>query len=328
MNLATTYMGLKLASPLIVGAGPLTRTPDQVKACADAGAGAVVLNSLFEEEIAAETQPLEGLLAEQSQMHAEAYELMQAQIGLRYGTRDYLRNLEACKKAVGIPVIASINCVSERWWNDFAGEVAAAGADALELNLAVMPETLTRKGVEIEDHCVRMVAAARAAVTIPLAVKIGPYFSALPELTLRLQQAGADGFVLFNRFYRPTIDIVTRQVKADKPWSTSDEQSLALRWIATLAGRINADFSSATGIHSGDDAVRLLLAGAQTVQCVTTLLRNKVTYLRQMQADIAAWMTQNNYEPIDAFRGQLSLARNPDSPVYSRIQYMKVLAGS
>ena len=327
MDLSTTYLGLTLRNPLIVGSSTLTLDADKAAACEAAGAGAVVLKSLFEEQIALDSSDLSSAVAGQGHWHSEAFEYMEAEIGMRYGTRQYLRIIRECKERVAIPVIASINCVDPEWWEDFAGQVEAAGADALELNISIMPTDITVAAEDIEDRFAAIVRRARDAVSLPLAVKIGPYFTSPSQVIMRLADEGADGFVLFNRFYRPTIDVNKLTVRSDSPLSAHEEHSVPLRWISLLADRVRGDFAATTGIHTGEDAVRMLLAGARTVQVVSALYRNGVDHLQTMLEDIRDWAEAHRYETLDQFRGLMSQAQNPDQKLFGRLQYIKGLVG-
>jgi len=327
IDLTTRYLGLDLRNPLVVGASSLTFNPEGIRRCAAAGAGAIVMKSLFEEQIRLDTARMQDAVADQGMWHAEAFEYMEADLGMRYGAREYLEVIRQARKAVDIPVIASINCTSDEWWGEFAQEVQAAGADALELNIAVVPETLDVTAAEIEARYERIVTRARKEVALPLAVKLGPWFTSLPETILKLRRAGADGFVLFNRFYRPTIDVENLKVVAGKAYSSPEELSLPLRWISLLADRVSADFSGTTGVHSGLDAVRMLLAGARSVQIASVLYLNGLDHLQSMLAEISEWMERRGFGTIEDFRGLLSQARNPDEELFGRLQYIKGLVG-
>ncbi|NOY79935.1 MAG: dihydroorotate dehydrogenase-like protein [Kiritimatiellaeota bacterium] len=327
VDLTTQYLGLGLRNPLIVGASSLTLTADAIRRCEAAGAGAVVVKSLFEEQIRLDSADLQDAVADQSAWHAEVFEYMEADLGMRYGARDYLDIIRQARDSVDIPVIASINCVSDEWWCEFAQEVEAAGADALELNIALAPASLDVTGAELECQYERIVIKAREQVSLPLAVKLGPWFTSLPQTVLRLQRAGADGFVLFNRFYCPTIDPEKLEVVAASAFSSPAELSLPLRWISLFADRVAADFAGATGVHSGLDAVRLLLAGAHAVQVVSALYLNGLEHLQKMLDEITAWMEQKKHGAVKDFRGMLSQARNPDRELFGRLQYIKGLVG-
>jgi dihydroorotate dehydrogenase (fumarate) len=327
LDLSTTYLGLALRNPLVVGANPLTASVDGVVKCAEAGAGAVVLKSLFEEEIRADAQTVDDTLSAEGEWHSEVYEYLQAGLGMRYGPRTYLQTLADAKETVDIPVIASINCVSTDVWPEFAAEVAAAGADALELNIAIFPDDVKENSGDIEQRVLDIVAAASAAVSIPVAVKLAPSFSALPNLVLRIRQAGAGGCVLFNRLYRPTIHPETLRVVGGDRYSTPAESALAIRWIAILSGCVDLDFAAATGFHGGTHVARALLAGAKAVQMVTALHRQGLDQIRTTLDELQQWMGRHNATTLDDIRGRVSQARTPDAPLFSRLQYMKRLAG-
>jgi len=327
VDLSTDYLGLKLRNPLIVGASSLTRDVEGLRRCEEAGAGAVVLKSLFEEQIRIDQERTHRALSEAEQMHAEVFAYMEAEIGMQYGPREYLEIVREARAALSIPVIASINCVSPEWWPEYAQQVEAAGANALELNIAIMPESLTDTAEEIEARYENIVRSAREAVSIPVAVKIGPWFTCLPETLLRLQKAGADAFVLFNRFYRPTIDVEQLRVIAGARLSSPAEISLPLRWISFFAGRIRADLSGATGVHSGLDIARMLLAGATTVQVVSALYIQGIEYVTVMLRELGDWMTAHEFDSVAGLRGLLSQTQNPEVDLFRRLQYIRGLVG-
>jgi len=325
MDLSTTYLGMPLRSPITVGACPLTSSVKGVKACAAAGAAAVTLPSLFEEQIRAEIASLDASLAAEAEMHSEVWEYVQAGISMQYGARDYLQLIQECKLAVTIPVIASLNCISDKWWQDFACEIEAAGADALELNIAIMPESMAVSSDQIEQRYVQIVHEARQAVSLPLVVKIGPYFTSLPEMILKLKHAGADGFVLFNRFYRPTIDLQTLRIKSDCPGSSGYDLSTALRALSLIAGHLPVNLAAAGGVADGDDVVRALLTGADVCQSVTCLLRHGIEHINRMTEQLRQWMTSKQIAGIGECRGLLSQARNSQGRLFNRTQYIQGL---
>ena len=326
-NLSTRYLGLELRNPLIVGASSLTLDAKAAKRCEEAGAGGVVLKSLFEEQIALDTQGLDDSLHAASQWHSEVFEYMEANIGMRYGTREYLEIVRRCSETVAIPVIASINCVSAGIWEDFASQVEAAGARALELNVAIMPTDFSVNAEAVVQQYVDIVTAARRAVSIPLAIKLPAACGSLPNLLLQLRQAGADAFVLFNRFYRPGIDIEALKVTSGEQWSSPAELSTALRWIALLAGRLDADFAATCGIHDGADMARALLAGANAVQVASTLYRNGIQHIAVMLEELESWMERKGFDSLDDVIGILSQAANKDTELFGRFQYIKGLVG-
>jgi dihydroorotate dehydrogenase (fumarate) len=328
-DLSTTYIGLRLRNPVIAGASPLTGTVDGVCRCAEAGAGAVVLQSLFEEQLREQSDAIADALAAGGQAHAEAYDYLSADIGLRTGPAEYLELIRAARARAGVPIIASINCVRAEWWQEFAADVQAAGADALELNAAVLPTWFGMTGPEVDARYEEIVRAARAAVRVPLAIKLPETCSSLPDLLLRLRRAGADGFVLFNRFYMPTIDIEAMAVVPGPRFSTPEELSPTLRWISLLAGQVEgASFAAARGVHSGADVVRCILAGADAVQAVAAILRKTPAHIQTMLADVEQWLDRHRLAALDLVRGRLAQARNPDTDLFSRFQYMKWLAGT
>ena len=318
---------MELDNPVVVGASPLTYSLQGIKRCAKAGAGAVVLRSLFEEQIREEQAGLSDTLARQTGLHDEVYQYIEAGLSMRYGTREYLEMLGKAKNEVDIPVIASINCISDEWWIDFAQEVEAAGADALELNAAILPNTMEDTASNIEDRYLAIAREAKAAVSIPVSIKLGPYFTSLPEMLIKLYNSGIHGFVLFNRFYRPTIDINTQKVVIGDRFSANSELSVTLRNIALYSGSLPCGIVAASGVHTGADIIRALLTGANAVQVVTTLLKHGVDHISTMLDDLRRWMKENEYERLADFRGNMSQARNPDAKLFSRIQYMQALGG-
>jgi dihydroorotate dehydrogenase (fumarate) len=327
LDLSTTYLGLNLRNPLIVGANPMTATVDGVVKCARAGAGAVVMKSLFEEEIRADAQTVTDTLSAEGEWHSEVYEYLQADLGMRYGPRAYLETLADAKDAVDIPVIASINCVSTDVWPEFAAEVAAAGADALELNIAIFPDDVNQTGAEVEQRVIDIVAAASAAVDIPVAVKLANSYSAIPNLVLRIRQAGAKGCVLFNRLYRPTIHPETLKVVGGDRYSAPAESSLAVRWLALLSGCVDLDFAAATGFHGGTHMARAFLAGAKAVQMVTAIHRQGLEHIHVALYELERWMQRHDATNLADIRARVSQSRTPDAPLFTRLQYMKRLSG-
>ncbi len=323
-DLSTTYMGLPLRNPLIVSSSSLSKTLDGIKQCAAAGAGAIVLKSLFEEQILFETEDV----ARHSQpaWHTEAMEYIQ-NMGMELGPRDYLTLIEEAKKAVDIPIIASLNCFSTRWWADYAKKLEVAGADAIELNIAMIVSDPRGTGEQLEEHYLKVLEEVHGRVNIPLALKIGPQFTSLANFAERLCRHGADALVFFNRFYRLDIDIEHQMLTAGNPFSTPDEQHLPLRWIALLSGRIDCDFSATTGIHQAEDAIKMLLAGANTVQVCSTLYKHGLEHIGTMLRGIEEWMTSFEYQTIGDFRGKLCQLNSSHADMYQRLQYIKLFVG-
>jgi dihydroorotate dehydrogenase (fumarate) len=326
MNLSTSYLGLQLRNPIVIGASPLTLDAESIVKCDQAGAGAVVIKSLFEEQINEDTATLSNMLMSQENMHAEVYEYLEASIGMRYGTRNYLDIVKRAKDQVEIPVIASINCIESEWWKDFAQEVVAAGADALELNIAIQAKNPLGMGDEIERQYLDVVGVAREAIDKPIAVKIGPHFSNIPSMVARLSGAGADACVLFNRFWCPDIDIEDEAVVLGETESAHSEMAMTLRWIAMLSGRVRCQLAAATGIHTGEDVIRMLLAGADVAQVVTAPLTEGRECISEMLDTVGIWMERKGYTGIDDFKGKVSQARQPESQeLFTRTQYMDAM---
>jgi dihydroorotate dehydrogenase (fumarate) len=328
MDLSTTYLGLKLKNPLIPGASPLTDDLDTAKRLEDAGAAALVLPSLFEEQIEneqfREQQDVEA--AEGSFAEALTYFPRRDQYRV-IGPDRYLENLRKVKQAAGIPVVASLNGVSDGGWVDYARQCQDAGADALELNVYFLATDPAETGAAVEDRVVRATRAVKAAVRIPVAVKLSPFFSSLPHLAARLEGAGADGLVLFNRFYQPDIDPETLAVAPRLRLSDSSELLPRLRWLAILSGRVNLTLGATGGVHTAADAVKALMAGAHGVQMVSALLQKGPAYLGKVRDELAAWMEAHGYASLAQLRGCMSLAKCPDPAAFERANYIKVLQG-
>lgn len=324
-DLSTTYMGLKLDNPLIVGSSALTRTADGVKKCAEAGAGAVVLKSIFEEAI---THEVNRQMAESadSMVHPEAMDYVQTyakdnEVG------NYLRLIGDAKKAVDIPVIASVHCVSTMSWPEFAVQAVEAGADALELNAFVLPSDPTRDSAAIEQVYVDMVEAVKGKVNVPVALKLGSYFSSLAHTAAKLGGMGVGALTLFNRFFVNDIDIEDLSLKRGGYLSSPTEYRLPLRWISLLHGRTGCDLAASTGVHSGETAIKLLLAGASAVQVVSALYRNELAHLGTMRNDISTWMDKHEFNTVDEFQGRLSQKDAENPAAYERVQFMKFAVG-
>jgi dihydroorotate dehydrogenase (fumarate) len=326
VNLATRYLGLKLPSPIVVGSCGLTATVDGVRACAAAGAGAVVLKSLFEEQIAAEVGQMVAA-SEQPYDHSEAYQYISA-YGTENAVSEYLKLIEGAKQAVAIPVIPSIHCASAAGWTKFARQVEAAGADALELNIFVPPATVERTGAGNEQIYLDVLGEVKRQVSIPIALKIGYFFSSLHEMAQKLCSRGADGLVLFNRFYPTDLDIDRFEVIPGPAFSVPEEMHLTLRAVAQLAGKIPCDLAATTGVHDGAGVIKQLLVGATVVQVASVLYRHRIEHLETLVAELRAWMAAKDFERLDAFRGKMKQQSWPDGSAYDRVQFMKrTLAG-
>lgn len=347
-DLTTTYMGLELKNPLLVASCGLTKSLQSIQKAAEAEPGAIVLKSLFEEQILAETAELTRESAHSA--HSETLDYLQG-YGRSLGPREYLALVRDAKKAVDMPVIASVNCISSERWVEYARELEKAGADALEVNIGFLPNDGKMPGAEVEERYEKILGAVRDHVDLPVALKIGPYFSSFAHLADRLANVrmaappftvgwsgagetekkvtwqGADALVLFNRFYRFDIDVDNLQLAGGNPYSTSAELHVPLRWISLLAGRLDCDLAATTGVHTGEDALKQLLAGATVVQLCSTLYKNGFGQIGVIREEIRRWMADKGYARLEDFRGRLSQARSDDPDAFERTQYIKALVG-
>lgn len=347
-DLTTLYMGLELKNPLIVSSCGLTKTVHGVKKCAEAGAGAIVLKSLFEEQIAAEVAELTQYADDAS--HTEAFEYLQG-YGRAMGPREYLQLVREAKQAVAVPIIASINCVTDEKWAEYSRQLAAAGADGLEINISFLPNTPELTSQAVDERYERILYAVQSQVDLPVALKVGPYISSFANLANRLGNdrvagapftvgwcgpgevtkqttwRGADALVLFNRFYQFDIDVDTLQLAGGNPYSTAGEMNLPLRWISLLAGRVSCDLAATTGVHDGRDVVKQLLAGATVVQLCSTLYRNGLDQIGRILTQLHEWMDAHGFDRLEDFRGRLSQARSRQPENHERLHYIKALVG-
>jgi dihydroorotate dehydrogenase (fumarate) len=321
-NLSTVYMGLELKNPLIVSSCDLTNNIENVKKCEEAGAGAAVLKSLFEEQIESETEEL----IDNSWLtgHTEAFEYVRG-MSMSNGPSTYLNLIAKAKKETSIPIIASLNCISSRWWIDYAKQLETSGADAIELNISILPSNLERSSEEIESVYMDVVDSVLTQINLPVAVKIGPYFTSMAKTVNELAGKGVRGLVLFNRFYQLDIDIEKIKLVEGNPLSSSNEIGNPLRWIALLSSRIECDFAATTGIHTGKDVIKQILAGAKAVEICSTLYKNGLDYLKNMLEEIESWMVDHKYKSIEEFKGKLSKKEDEKTELYDRLQYIKAL---
>ena len=320
MDTAVSYLGLKLKNPIVVGSSTFTGTVDGIKRCAEAGAGAVVLKSIFEEQILADIKKEEGYTdLYMSNPDADVYMktfLRGNEISI------YEKLIREAKETVDIPIIASINCADKGEWISFAKEFENAGADALELNIAVSPFNREITSKDIEDEVVAIFSEVKKNVRIPVSVKLGNHFTNIGNLAFRLSMAGAAGLVLFNRYYNPTIDIETMKVVSGTALSVEEENGDTLRWIKILSSDgIPCELSASTGVHTSEDVVRQLLAGAATVQVCSTLYKNGVGYISELVNGLEAWMKKHNFNSIDEFKGKCSAPE--DIKIFERLQYLR-----
>ncbi|MGZ3449201.1 MAG: dihydroorotate dehydrogenase-like protein [Polyangiales bacterium] len=328
MELTTTYMGLALRNPLIASASPLNRDLGNLRALEDHGAGAIVLPSIFEEEILAERRELELRTEELPACgFAEAQTYFPTSTGRALAPDRYLDLVRRAKEAVAIPVIASLNCMTHGGWVDYARGLQEAGADALELNVYFIPADLTMSGHDVEQRYLDILAAVRAVVTIPIAVKIGPYFSAIGAMTCSLADGGADALVLFNRFYQPDIDTATLRLSLDLELSTPFEMRLPLLWIALLHGRVSASLAATTGVDSANDVFKYLLAGADAVMTTSSLLRHGVGHMRALLDGLSALLAAREVKSVAEIRGRMSQENVSNPTLFERANYVRMLQG-
>jgi dihydroorotate dehydrogenase (fumarate) len=322
-DLSVSYMGLKLRNPLIVAASSLTGSMAKLKRCEESGAGAVVLKSLFEEQIEVQTAQMER---EGEYAHPEAADYLR-QVGLRLNQDQYLKLVSQAKSSLSIPVIASLNGVSSRGWTGYASKLASAGADAIELNIALLASNFERSAADIEGTYQRIVQAICAQVKLPVAVKLGPYFTSLPQTALALRRAGASALVLFNRFYQLDFDIEKLALTPGYHLSSPDEIHQSLRWIALLSAELGCDLAASTGVHDGTGVVKQLLAGAKAVQLCSALFLKGMGRLEECLQQLEDWMKRHGYAAIEDFRGKMSQESSADPQLYERLQYIKVFVG-
>lgn len=318
-------MGLELQSPIIVGSSGLTKNIENIKEFENNGAGAVVLKSIFEEQIL-------------FQMHRTMHEMKQEYPypeAFDYVTNytktnaldEYLQLIQKTKQIVNIPIIASINCISASEWVEMASLLEQAGADALELNIFILPSDHQKNADEIEKTYIQIIEQILKQVSIPVSIKIGQHFTALAKMVVTLSWTGIKGIVLFNRMYSPDIDINSLRITAANLFSNEHEYTLPLRWIALLSKKVHCDLSASTGIHNGETAVKMLLAGATTVQICSVLYKQKAQIIKQMNSFIEQWMIQHKYNSIDEFKGKIHYSGNENVSAFERVQFMKYFSG-
>ena len=327
MDLTTNYLGLKLRSPLVVSASPLSEDIDNIKRMEDAGAAAVVLYSLFEEQLRQDRLEMHQNLQQGTESFAESLTYFPEPDEFKLGPEEYLKHIAAAKKATRLPVIASLNGSSVGGWTDYAKQIQQAGADALELNIYYIPTDMNLTGTEVEMTYLDILKSVKANVSIPVAVKLSPFFSNFANMAKRLDQAGANGLVLFNRFYQPDIELESLEVKPNILLSTPMAMRLPLRWIALLHGRVNASLATTSGIHRASDALKMLMVGADVTMLCSSLLRHGIPQITAIERELTAWLTEHEYESVSQLKGSLSQKKCPEPAAFERAQYMKALTG-
>lgn len=325
IDLTTTYLGLPLAHPLIVGASPMVDDLDTVRRLEDSRAAAIVMHSLFEEQLVAEQLATVAAFEEVGESFAEAASYLPSRDDFALGPDEYLEQLRKIKQAVRIPVIASLNGATPGGWLSYSHQLEQAGADAIELNVYRLATDPSETGPEIENRILQMAAAVKAEVRIPVAVKLSPFHTALANFAFRLDSAGVDGLVLFNRFYQPDLDVEALEVERSLHLSTPEELPLRLRWLAILSGNVRSSLAASGGVHCAKDAIKAIMAGAHAVQMVSALLKHGPEYLRLVYDEMVGWLTEHGYSSIRQMRGNMSLAKCPDPSAYERANYIHIL---
>ena len=321
-NLSTTFMGLKLKNPIIAGSSGLTNSIEEITDIAQKGAGAIILKSLFEEEIIYELEQEMHQMQGREYIYPETFDYMEMTPS-EDRIRKYLSLIKEAKTSVDIPIIASINCVSDQKWIYLTQEIEKAGADAIELNLFILPSDMTRSAGENEKLYLSIINKVKATTKIPIAVKISPYFSNLATTIKQISETGVNAITLFNRFYSPDFNIDTFEIIPSNILSQQSEMHLSLRWIGMMSGRIDSDLSSSTGVYTGSDAIKQLLAGATTVQIVSTLYRNGNIQIKMILKEIEQWMDKHNFKNIADFNEKLAQKNTVNAASYERVQFMK-----
>ena len=325
MDLTTSYLGMDLKNPVVASASPLSEKIANLKRLEDAGVAAVVMHSLFEEQINEESHQLDHYLSYGTESHAEALHYFPETHEYKIGPEGYLDLIRRAKESLSVPVIGSLNGVSTGGWIDYAKRIQEAGADALELNIYYLATETEMPGTEVEKMYVDVVSDVKKSVTIPVAVKIGPFFSSMAYIAKKLAQAGADGLVLFNRFFQPDIDLETLEVVPRLVLSTQFENRLPLRWIAILFGRVDVDFALTRGVRSHEDVLKGLMAGAKVTMMASEILEHGAGRVTEIINDVTLWMEEHEYESVKQMQGSMSQIRCPEPAAFERANYMKVL---
>ncbi|MFZ0287244.1 MAG: dihydroorotate dehydrogenase-like protein [Terriglobales bacterium] len=325
IDLSTTYLGLRLRTPLVASASPLSQELDGIRHLEDAGASAVVLYSLFEEQLRQESFELEHHLSAGTNSFAEAASFFPQANEFHLGPEGYLKHIHRAKKAVSVPIIASLNGTTVGGWTQYAQLIEQAGADALECNIYSIPTDPNVTSGAVEQEYLDILTAVRSAVTIPVAVKLSPYFSNMANMAKRLDEAGANGLVLFNRFYQPDVNLDELEIQPNVLLSTPQALRLPLTWIGILYGRTRASLAATSGVHGPEDVIKLLMVGADVTMLCSTLLRNGISHLGYIEAGLLEWMEKHEYESVQQMKGSMSQIRCPNPSAFERAQYMKAV---
>jgi dihydroorotate dehydrogenase (fumarate) len=326
IDLSTTYLGLKLKNPLVASASPLSEKLDSVRQLEDCGVSAIVMYSLFEEQVIRESLELDRFLSNGTHTYAEALTYLPEVGRYSMGPEAYVENVYRLKQATKIPIIGSLNGVSTGGWIQYAQQIEQAGADAVELNIYYLPVDPDLTGAELEDNYVDLVKDLRSQVRIPIAVKLSPFFTSMPNMARRLVEAGADGLVLFNRFYQPDFDLDELEVVPNLQLSSSSELRLPLRWIALLYGRVQTDYALTSGVHTTTDMLKAIMAGASVTMVTSEFLQNGIERAGEMLGGMLSWLEEHEYESVLQMRGSMSAQAVAQPNAFKRTNYMKVLS--
>jgi dihydroorotate dehydrogenase (fumarate) len=327
MKLQTTYMGLNLNSPIIVSACTLSEQIDNIVRMEDNGAGAVVLFSLFEEQIRKEEAKIKSVLSATTNSFAEATDYFPDLEDFSVGTDEYLEHIRKAKQRVKIPIIGSLNGITNEGWIDYSSMMEQAGADGIEVNIFFIPGDINLSSSAVEHRYLNIIEAIKQNVKIPVAVKLNPYFSAMGNMAQRMKNAGADALVFFNRFYQPDFDINELEIKTDLKFSESNEIRLPLLWIGLLYGKLKLSLAATTGVQSAVEVIKYILAGADVVMTASSLYKNDIPYLKKMNKEVQDWMYMMGFESLSAFKGSMSQQNISDPTAYERANYIKILEG-
>ncbi|HEX2957090.1 MAG TPA: dihydroorotate dehydrogenase-like protein [Chitinispirillaceae bacterium] len=325
IDLSTNYMGIHLESPLVASSSPLCADLDNIKRLEDAGAGAVILPSLFEEQVIAEQRQLNTYLQQGTEQFAESLSYLPDFNNYKFSTHEYLEHVRACKKAVDLPVIGSLNGISRSGWIHYARDIQQAGADALELNIFFLPEDPRVSSQEVEENYIGLVRDVVDSVSIPVAVKLNSFFSSIPYMIKSLEHTGAEAVVLFNRFYQPDIDLTSLKLVPELKLSTSDELGLRLRWTGLVFKKVKIDIGITGGIHTAIDAMKCLAAGANVAMMTSALMINGINYIKNLNTQIASWLEMNNYDSVKSFTGIMSITSTGQPEAYTRANYLQII---
>lgn len=325
IDLSTNYMGLKLKNPIVASSSYLWEDPKNIKKAEKSGAAAVVLHSLFEEQLEIQQDELNKFLLQGTESYAEALTYFPEIKDFKFAPDEYIDLLTQIKSDSEIPIIGSLNGVSDGGWIKYAQKIEEAGADALELNIYYIPTDLSINSEKIEENYVNLVKSVKQKIRIPLAVKLSPYFTSTPNLLKKIEEAGADAFVIFNRFYQPDIDIENLEITKNLVLSSSDELRLRLRWTAIMYGKIKPDIAITGGIHTSPDVIKSIMAGTKVSMMTSALIKNGISHIEKVLSDVTEWLSKNDYKSIKSIQGLMSQEKILEPSAYERANYMKIL---